>query len=139
MTLFGTNVLLVGDDLRPASALANRLNQWTFRCHFASTIRAASEVLDSQSVDLVLCDTYLSDGTGFSLLRALTRIPITTAFLRVPIENGCLWLPAINRGKACLGLPVLRPSEFAKTLKQIARCLPAAPRVSKPVPKAEVA
>jgi CheY-like chemotaxis protein len=138
MTLFGRNVLLVGQNFRTASALADRLNQWNFRCHFANTMRAASQLLDSQPVDLVLCDTYLSDGTGFSLLTVLGRLPVT-AFLCLPVENGCLWLPAMDGGKRCLGLPALQPSEFVKTLEQMARCLPAGPHVSKPVSKAEVA
>jgi hypothetical protein len=138
MTLCGRNVLLVGQNFRAASALADRLNEWNFRCHFANTMRAASQLLDSQPVDLVLSDTYLSDGTGFSLLMVLARFPVT-AFLCLQVENGCLWLPALDGGKRCLGLPALRPSEFVRTLKEMGRCLPAAPRVSKPVPKAEVA
>jgi hypothetical protein len=138
MTLFGRNVLLVGQNFRTAGALADRLNKWNFRCHFANTLRAASQLLDSQPIDLVLSDTYLSDGTGFSLLADLGRLPVT-AFLCLQIENGCLWLPAIDGGKRCLGLPVLRPSEFARTLKQMAQSLPAAPHISRPVPKAEVA
>jgi CheY-like chemotaxis protein len=101
-------------------------------------MRAASQLLDSQPVDLVLSDTNLSDGTGISLFKVLARLPVS-AFLCVPVENGSLWLPAIAGGKACLGLPALRPSEFVRTLEQLAQCLPAAPHVSKPVPKAEVA
>jgi hypothetical protein len=30
-------------------------------------------------------------------------------------------LPAIDAGKMCLGLPALRPAEFAKALEEMAR------------------
>jgi hypothetical protein len=128
MTLFGRNVLLVGQNFRTASTLTDRLNRWKFRCHFANTMRAASELLISQPVDLVLSNTYLSDGTGFGLLTTLARLPFpVTAFLCLPVENSCLWLPAIDGGKTCLGLPTLRPSEFVRTLEGMARRLPAEP------------
>jgi hypothetical protein len=138
MTLFGRNVFLVGQNFHTASALTVRLYLWKFQCHFANTMRAASELLSSQPVDLVLSNAYLSDGTGVGLLPALARLPVT-AFLCLPVENSCLWLPAIDGGKVCLGLPALRPSEFGRTLEELARCLTVAPRFNKPVPKARVA
>jgi hypothetical protein len=119
MTLFGRNVLLVGQNFHSAGALTNRLRRWKFRCDFAVNVRAASDLLSSHRVDLVLSNTYLSDGTGFGLLTAFAHLPVT-AFLYLPVENSCLWLPAIDGGKKCLGLPALRPSEFARTLEEIA-------------------
>jgi len=73
-------------------------------------------------VPLVLSPTYLSDGTGVGLLAALAHLPVT-AFLCLPVENSCLWLPTIDLGKKCLGLPALRPLELARTLEPMARCL----------------
>jgi CheY-like chemotaxis protein len=122
MKLSGRNVLLVGRHFNSARALKNRLHGWKFQCHFASDMRAASDLLRSQPVDLVLSDTYLPDGTGFELLVALAHLPVT-AFLCVPVENSCLWVPAIDGGKKCLGLPSLRPSEFRRTLEEMARGL----------------
>ena len=124
MTLAGRNVLLVGQNSQSARTLTERLRRWKFQCHFASDMRAASDLLRSQPVDLVLTDTYLPDGTGFDLLVALAHLPVT-AFLCVPVENSCLWVPAIDGGKKCLGLPSLRPSEFGRTLEEMALRLPA--------------
>ena len=124
MKLFGRNVLLVGRNFNSARALKDKLHRWKFQCHFASDMRAASDLLRSQPVDLVLTDTYLPDGTGFDLLAALAHLPVT-AFLFVPVENGCLWVPAIDGGKKCLGLPSLRPLEFGKILEEMVLCLPA--------------
>jgi response regulator RpfG family c-di-GMP phosphodiesterase len=138
MTLFGRNVFLVGENFHAASALTNELYLLKFQCHFAKTMQAASELLSSQPVDLILSNTYLPDGTGIGLLPALARLPVT-AFLCLPVENSCLWLPAINGGKVCLGAPALRPLEFRRTLEELARCLPVESRISKRVPKARVA
>jgi hypothetical protein len=138
MTLFGRNVFLVGQNCHTASALTDRLYLWKFQCHFANSMRAASELLSSQPVALLLSNTYLSDGTGVGLQPALACLPVT-AFLCLPVENSSFWLPAIDGWKFCLGLPVLRLSEFGKTLEELARCLPVAPRAKNPAPKARVA
>jgi hypothetical protein len=124
MTLFGRNALLVGKDFLTARTLRERLARWKFRCHFAESKRAAADVLASHPVNLVLSYADLSDGSGFGLLAAIVDLPIT-AFLCVPLENGCLWLPAVDGGTKCLGLPSLRPAEFAKTLEEMVRGLPA--------------
>jgi len=121
MTLSGRDVLLVGQNWRSGHALSERLHRWGFRCHVASNMRAAFDLLNSHPVDLVLSSTQLSDGTGFGLLLALAGLPVT-AFLCLPVEDSCFWLPAIDDGKDCLGLPALRPSEFARALDEMSRC-----------------
>jgi len=78
----------------------------------------------------VLSNTHPPDGTVFGLLVALADLPVTV-FLRLPVENSCFWLPAIDDGKECLGLPALRPSEFARTLEAMTRSLVAEPRFNK--------
>jgi len=123
MTLSGCNALLVGQNFHRARALTDKLHRWKFQYHFASSMRAATDLLGSQRVDLVLSHAYLSDGTGLGLLSSLAHLPVITAFLCLPVENGCLWLPAIDGGKKCLGLPALRPAEFAGALEEMARCL----------------
>lgn len=129
MKLFGRNVLLVGHNFHAASTFTSRLNRWKFLCHFANTMEAASELLMSQPVDLVLSNAYLSDGTGFGLLKTLARVPFpVSGFLCLPVEKSCLWLPAIDGGKPCLGLPTLRPREFVRTLEEMAGRLPVEPR-----------
>src|ERR1700683_4260136 len=122
MTLYGMDVLLVGQSFQTAHALMDQLHRWGFRCHFASTMRTAFQLLSSVRIDMVLSNTRLTDGTGFGLLVALTGLPVT-AFLCLPVENSCFWLPAIDAGKECLGLPALRPSEFANALEEMARRL----------------
>ena len=122
MTISGRDVLLVGQSFQTASALTDRLRRWGFRCHFAGTMRTAYELLSAVGIDVVLSDTHLSDGTGFGLLRILAGLPVS-AFLCLPVENSCFWLPAIDAGKECLGSPALRPSEFANALEEMSRSL----------------
>ncbi|MFI5096741.1 MAG: hypothetical protein ACHQT6_02090 [Candidatus Acidiferrales bacterium] len=124
MTLFGRDVLLVGQNWYSAQALSERLHGWGYRCHLADNMRAACDLLGSRQFDLVLSNTHLPDGTGFGLLAALDGLPVTV-FLCLPVEDGCFWLPAIDAGKDCLGLPALRPSEFARALDGMVSCLAA--------------
>lgn len=119
MTLAERNVLLVGQNFQSAQTLTERLRGWKFRCHFATNVRAASEFLAVRPVDLLLSNTHLLDGTGYRLLMNLVRLPVS-AYLCFPVENSCLWLPAVDGGKRCLGLPALRPLEFARALEEMA-------------------
>jgi hypothetical protein len=116
MTLSGKEVFLVGQSFQSAHSLTDRLQWWGFRCHLASNIRAASDLLSSRPVDLVPSNTHLSDGTGFGLLGTLAGLPVT-AFLCLPVENDCFWLPAIDAGKECLGLPAGSRSLRARSRK----------------------
>jgi hypothetical protein len=129
MKLSGKHVLLVGQSFRSADALTDRLERWGFRCRVANSMRSASDLIRSNPVDLVLSETHLPDGTGVGLLGTLVGFRVT-AFLCLPLEDSCFWLPAIDAGKRCLGLPALRPREFASTLEKMARTLAAAPPVS---------
>src|SRR5208283_5593757 len=124
MTVSGRDVLLVGQNLHGAKVFTERLHGWGFRCHFASNMRAALDLLSTHPVDLGLGNTHLSDGSGFGLLVALAGLPVS-AFLCLSVENSCSWLPAIHGGKKYLGLPALRSSEFATLLDELARCLAA--------------
>jgi CheY-like chemotaxis protein len=129
MTLCGKDVLLVGPNLHHAQSLTYRLELWGFRCHSAETLHEALDLLSSHPIDLVLSNTQLSDGTGFRLLMALAGLPVTV-FLCLPVENSCFWLPAIDGGKECLGLPALRPSEFVAFLEEVAGCAAVPERVN---------
>jgi hypothetical protein len=127
MTLSGRNMLLVGQSFQTPHGLAERLQRWGFRCHFAGNMRTAREMLRAVRVNVVLSDMRLPDGTGIALVGILTGLAVT-AFLCLPVETSCFWLPALDAGKKCLGLPALRPAEFAKALEEMARCLGAAAR-----------
>jgi hypothetical protein len=127
MTLSGRNMLLVGQSFQTRHGLTERLARWGFRCHFGGNMRAARETLREVRVDVVLSDMRLPDGTGLALLGILAGLAVT-AFLCLPVETSCFWLPALDAGKKCLGSPALRPAEFAHALEKMARWLGAAAR-----------
>jgi CheY-like chemotaxis protein len=130
MTLSGTDVLLVGQNLHGAQTLTERLRRWGFKWQRANRIRTALDLLGSRPFDLMLSNTSLRDGTGFGFLVALADLPVTL-FLCSPVENTCFWLPAMDGGKECLGLlPALRPSEFVRALVEMVRCVAAVPQAN---------
>jgi hypothetical protein len=114
----GMDVLLVGPDFEFGQSLPDRLHEWGFRCQFAGTARMAYELTCSQQIDVVLATTHLPDGSAFGLVESLSGLAVT-AFLCVPVEDSCFWLPAIDRGRVCLGLPALRPAEFARAIRAL--------------------
>ena len=122
MRISGRDVLLVGLGSGGAQRLSDRLRAWEFRCYLATNLQAAREVFELVRIDMVLTNTQLPDGTGVGLAASLTGLPVTV-FVCVPLEDSCLWLPAIDCGRVCLGLPALRPSEFASSLEEMARRL----------------
>src|SRR5579864_5242262 len=122
MRISGRDVLLVGLGSSGAQGLSDRLRGRGFRCYLATNLRAAREVFELVRVDMVLTNAHLSDGTGVGLAASLTGMPVTV-FVCVPLEDSCLWLPAIDCGRVCLGLPALRPSEFANYLEEVAGLL----------------
>jgi hypothetical protein len=114
------DALLVGSDFQIGNTIPERLRQLGFQCHFVGSVRAALEELGSHRVDLVLAMECLPDGGGFGLLAAVSGL-VTTAFLCLPVERGCVWLPAIYGGQFCWGSRTLRPNEFAQTMQELAR------------------
>jgi hypothetical protein len=127
MTLPGRDVLLVGQSFQTPNGLTSRLRGFGFRCYFAGNLRVARELLSKTRVDVVLSDMRLPDGTGVALLGVLAGLAVTV-YLCFPVESSCFWLPAVDAGKKCLGLPALRPAEFANALEDMARHLAVSPR-----------
>src|ERR1700722_13145834 len=116
MKFSGKDVLLVGHSFETAHSLIHRLRQWGYHCHFAGTMRAAWRLLSFTQIDVVFRDIQLSDGNGVETLGIRAGFPITPS-LCLPVEASPFWLPAVEAGKKCLGLPALRPSELANALQ----------------------
>lgn len=123
MTISGIDVLFVGPGFHDSQILTHKMRRWGFRCHYANSVRTARNLVNSVRVDLVLSKIRLPDGTGFGLVADLSGFPVT-AFLCMPVENSCFWIPAIDGGNGCLGKPALRPLQFLNALEEISRCFP---------------
>ena len=111
-------VLLVGEV--PGSSL--QLLLWLYergcRCHFATSYQDACSLISHTQFDLVLSQYQLPDRTAFSLLDWLSGSP-TTLLLSTVVESGCLWLPMLERGKRCVGAPLVRSSELNEALAKV--------------------
>lgn len=108
-------VLLVGQT--PGGFL--QLTQWLERrgchCHFASSCKEACRLVQSRAFALVLSTFELPDRSAYPLLEKLVGSG-TTLFLSTVIEDGCLWLPTLIRGRKWPHAKAIRPTEFAETL-----------------------
>ena len=111
-------VLLVGKTPRSSTQLMNWLCKRGCQCHFAMSFRDACNLISRTQFDLVLSQYQLPDRTAFPLLDWLSGSP-ATLFFSTAVENGCLWLPMLERGTRCVGAPLLRSSEFTGALAEV--------------------
>jgi CheY-like chemotaxis protein len=118
MAMIPKMVLLVGETSRSSSQLTNWLYKQGCRCHFATSCQEARNLISRMQFDLVLSQYQLPDRTAFPLLDWLAGSP-ATLFLSTAVENGCLWLPMLERDERCIGAPLLRSSEFTGALAEV--------------------
>ncbi len=109
------NVLLVGETSKGSTQLMNWLYKRGCQCHFAMSCQEAYSLISHTQFDLVLSQYQLPDRTAFPMLDWLAGSP-ATLFLSTPVENGCLWLPMLERGERCVGASLLRSNDLHEAL-----------------------
>jgi PleD family two-component response regulator len=110
-------VLLVGQTARSSLRLVKWLEDHACQCHFADSCKDACASLSRMQFDFVLSPYELPDRNAYPLLKHLIG-STSTLFFSVAVENGCLWVPALARGKKWPASTALRPAEFADTLRK---------------------
>ena len=110
-----TEILVVGETAQSSLELTQWLEKRGCRCHFAASCKEACGLISGFEFDFVLSHFELPDRTAYPLLEKLIG-SATTLFYSTRIENGCLWLPALAKGRKWPGAKVLRPNEFAIAL-----------------------
>jgi DNA-binding NtrC family response regulator len=110
-----TEILVVGETAQSSLELTQWLERRGCHCHFASSCIEACRLISGFEFDFVLSHCELPDRTAYPLLEKLIG-STTTLFYSTRIENGCLWLPALAKGKNWPHAKVLRPNEFAVVL-----------------------
>jgi len=110
-------VLLVGESLNQYSHLAGLLTKWGGECRFATSHEEACTLLGQQTFELVVSEMHPMHGSALRLIPLLEGSP-TSLFCFHAIEDGCLWMPVVERGQSCWGAPALRPSAFARVLRR---------------------
>ena len=109
-------VLLVGETAKSSFfQLLEWLDNRGCQCHFASSCRDACTLISQTAFDVVISQYELPDRTAFPLLDRLMG-STTSLFFSMTVENGCLWLPMLVRGKEWDGAHGLRPREFMAAL-----------------------
>jgi CheY-like chemotaxis protein len=114
----GVTVLLVGGTAQNASLLQHHLLERGCKLSFASSKKAAIDLLESHSFHLILTEFMLPDGTAFQLIPALLGTN-ATMFFSTAVEDSCLWMSAVIRGKDCSVESAMRPREFTALLDRI--------------------
>ncbi len=110
-------VLLVGQTARSSLRLQQWLEDRGCQCHFAASCRDACVRVSRMRFDFVLSQFELPDRTAYPLLERLIGTA-TTLFFSTVVEDGCLWIPTLARGKRWPASSALRPGEFADTLRR---------------------
>jgi hypothetical protein len=109
-------VLLVGQTARSSLRLVQWLEDQACQCQFADSCKAACACFSRMPFDFVLSQYELPDRTAYPLLKRLIG-STSTLFFSIAVENGCLWVPTLARGKKWPAPRALRPAEFADTLR----------------------
>jgi diguanylate cyclase (GGDEF)-like protein len=124
VTRYKCSVLAIDDDPGVLGVLAGQLAA-EFDVTSAPTIAAAHEVLARRSVDIVICDLHLPDGSGLDLLEWLRRTAPRTA--RVLISGAARLedaVDAINHSQVHrLVLKPWRAEDLLQAMRTIARSL----------------
>ena len=102
-------VLLAGNNM----SRAFRLVEWlqSLGCEYHRLL------LETHRFDVVLSETSLPDGDAYHLITSVRDSP-ASLFFCLAVEDSYWWLPAVTQGRECLGVPALRPAEFAEVLQE---------------------
>lgn len=115
-------VLLVGQTARSSHRLVQWLEDQACECQFADSCKDACACFARMQFDFVLSPFELPDRPAYPLLKRLIG-STSTLFFSIAVENGCLWVPTLARGKKWPASRALRPAEFVdifrKTLDQL--------------------
>jgi hypothetical protein len=112
-------ILLFGETLRNASMLQDRLVKKGCRLEFAASVEHALAAIGKAEFDLVLCETGPHEGGGNLRLIAPLVGTRSNLLFSLPVEDGCWWVPAVWRGKECLGAPAISWRDFSSLLERI--------------------
>jgi hypothetical protein len=116
------NALLVGQRFFDDQTLAIQLRRWGFRCDFASNVTDARRILKWNLHDLVLSLALLPDGIGLGLTTP-SKARRVSAFICLEVDDICIWMPASDPGRECMGRAALSTDEFTRMLGELSKSL----------------
>jgi len=113
-------VLLAGKPANSYSDLAQLLASWGARCNFANSFEEVSKLLGERTFDFVVCEMALAGGSAFRAIPLLAG-SATTLFCSYPVEDTCLWIQVVEKGRVCQRPVAWRPDEFGQVLRQVVK------------------
>jgi len=114
------NVLLIGESPYLLSLWRPPLAKAGCQCHFAESHQETAKLLTHTELDIVLS---LNGQHSLSKIVALLAGSHVSMFHRVPVEEGCWWLPVLRNGHNCLGAAAFRPNEFTCVFSEIVKSI----------------
>ncbi|MBK9796506.1 MAG: response regulator [Holophagaceae bacterium] len=107
------SVLIVDDLAIVRLSLKHILTKSGYRCREAEDVSSALAVLDSESIDLVLCDIQMPGASGLDLVRALKhRIPDTSVIMVSSLEDAETAIECLQQGAFGFVLKPYQPREI---------------------------
>ena len=116
-----THILLVEDDAGIVANLTDFLTSEGYHITTASGQSKALELLERQSVDLVLLDISLSDGNGFSVCSAIKSIYGIPVIFLTASDDEYSTVTGFELGADDYISKPFRPRELATRIKNILR------------------
>lgn len=111
-------ILLVGENLQRCSELHRWLYNRDLQCDYSRLYQDACRQISHRQFDLVISEYRLPDRSAFPLLDMLAGSPATLFFSRA-LKNDFLWLRMLDRGRRCVGAPVVRLSNLHGALDAV--------------------
>lgn len=111
-------VLLVGETTNSFRRLKKSLGRRHCRYQTATSYEEAHRLIGEEMPDFVLSALRPRPGAISSLTERLSGSP-ASFYYAYPVEDGCWWLPALERGERCLGAPALRSTEFTRVFDSV--------------------
>jgi len=107
------SVLIVDDLAIVRLSLRHILTKASYRCREAEDVSSALAVLDSEAIDLVLCDIQMPGASGLDLVKALKhRIPDTSVIMVSSLEDAETAIECLQRGAFGYVLKPYQPREI---------------------------
>lgn len=106
--------ILVVDDLAIVRLSLQRiLDKAGYRVRLAEDVRGALEVLDEDSIDLILCDIQMPGASGLDLVKAIRwRIPDTSVVMVSSLEDTETAIECLQQGAFGFVLKPYQPREI---------------------------
>jgi putative two-component system response regulator len=107
------SVLIVDDMSLVRLSLQHILIKAGYRCRIAEDVYSALEVLNEDTIDLVLCDIQMPGASGLDLVKAIKpRIPDTSVVMVSSLEDAETAIECLQRGAFGFVLKPYQPREI---------------------------